>query len=278
MVGGKAANLSRLASAFSVPPGFCLTGETSQVVAEANRDALLSQVEAHYRDLCSRSGDPNVAVAVRSSAIDEDSADASFAGQNETFLNIRGPEAVVASVSDCVASFTSARAQAYREQHGLATDAPRFAVLVQQLVNADTSGVVFSLDPLGQHDDEIVINASWGLGESIVGGSVTPDNYFAEPAGHRMTRSDVSTKERMTVAIGAGTREVGVPERLRGVACLSPVQVTATASLACDLEQAMGWPVDAEFAWTADQLYLLQCRPVTTAGRTTNGLDQERTA
>jgi len=116
-------------------------------------------------------------VAVRSSALDEDGAGASFAGQHETYLNVVGAAAVAEAVARCWASVRSSRALEYRRRQGFPLDGARIAVLVQQLIPADVSSVVFSANPVTGSRDEVMINASWGLGESIVGGTVTPDTY-----------------------------------------------------------------------------------------------------
>jgi pyruvate,water dikinase len=260
-VGGKAANLSVLAArGFRVPPGFSVSGSA----AEFGRPEVATQVERAYGELVEAAGEDDVPVAVRSSAVDEDGAEASFAGQNETFLNVRGVEHLVSAMAECVASFTSERARAYRVQHGLQDTATRYSVLVQQLVVADTSGVVFSADPVSGDARRTVVNVSWGLGESIVGGTVTPDTFVVDRCtGDVLTRA-IAEKDQMTVATSRGVREVRVPRRLAAVACLSDEQIRETAELAAQLERSMGWPVDVEFAWTDGRLHLLQCRPITT--------------
>ena len=154
-------------------------------------------------------------------------------------------------------------------------DGARIAVLVQQLVLADVAGVVFSANPLTGSLDEIVVNASWGLGESVVGGSVTPDTYVvgagsgpasASAAAWTIVQRGLAEKRRMTVAVAGGTREVDVPRLLWSRPSLGDEQVLEMAHLAHKLEQAMGWPVDLECAYRDDVLYLLQCRPITTLG------------
>jgi pyruvate,water dikinase len=170
LTGGKAANLARLADAFRVPPGFvvAIPGATLE------RDAR-GAIAAAYRELGAACGVPEPPVAVRSSAVDEDGRDASFAGQHDTYLNISGAEQVWWAISRCLASFGAERALAYRREAGLPAAPGRVAVLVQALVAADASGVAFSANPVTGARDEIVVNAAWGLGESIVSGTVTPD-------------------------------------------------------------------------------------------------------
>jgi pyruvate,water dikinase len=258
-VGGKAANLSRLAERFPVPGGFCL-------VAQAGRELkpeLALAVTAAYHQLGELVGRTDPPVAVRSSAVDEDGQTASFAGQHESYLNISGAEAVLDAVARCLESAYSERALHYRRLHGLAP-APRLAVLVQHLVLADSAVVVFSADPRSGQADRVVINAAWGLGESLVGGSVTPDLYVVQKRSLEVLASQVAEKAVMTVACSGGTREVPVPRGLRSEPVLYPAQLTALARLALKLEAEMGWPVDVEAAFQGGKLYLLQCRPITT--------------
>lgn len=274
LVGGKTANLSRLAGDYPVPPGFCLTAEAARLaLAAVPTDggtgsgmpaALFDELEGAYRTLGERLGLPDPCVAVRSSATDEDGQDASFAGQHDTFLNVRGLDGVAAAVRGCWQSAATARALDYRQQHGLQTTEVQLAVLVQHLVAADVAAVVFSCNPVTGQCDEVMINASWGLGESIVGGTVTPDTYVVAKSDFALRSTVIGAKQRMTVAVPGGTREVEVPRLLRDVPCLDLAQAAAMARLACSLEETMGWPADVECAYRGDQLFLLQCRPITT--------------
>ena len=170
LAGGKAASLSRLAARHAVPPGFVV----SIPAATLDRRARTAVTSA-YRALAESVGEAAPAVAVRSSAVDEDGARASFAGQHDTFLNVAGPEQVWWAVARCVSSFGGDRALAYRRGTGLPDAPARAAVLVQLLVRADAAGVVFSANPVTGARDEAVVNAAWGLGESVVSGTVTPD-------------------------------------------------------------------------------------------------------
>jgi pyruvate,water dikinase len=276
LVGGKAAQLSRLAAGYRVPPGFCLTS-TAFAGAQANSDAgndrrnqpvtlppsLFGKLTAAYQTLAARSGLEAPPVAVRSSATDEDGNAASFAGQHDTYLNITGSDAVAEAVIRCWASFSSERALAYRRQQGLPLDAIHPAVLIQHLVVADVSAVVFSANPVTGKRDEIVINATWGLGESLVSGTVTPDTYLVRKEDLTVTGREIGDKQRMTVAIPEGTREVDVPRLLRRQPALDDAQAIEMAQLAQSLDEAMGYPVDVECAFSGGRLYLLQCRPIT---------------
>ena len=268
-VGGKAANLSRLAAEHRVPAGFSITADAYRpdhpLGAPLPAD-LEAELAAAYEALSRSSGVPDVPVAVRSSALDEDGDLASFAGQHETELNLVGIEAVLGAVARTWASASNERALAYREQQGLEIEEVRLAVLVQQLVLADTSAVVFSANPVTGNRDEVVVTASWGLGESVVSGTVTPDTWVVSKADLAVKEERIGAKERMTVAVPGGTREAAVPRLLRERASLNGAQVAQLAELAVDLEEEMDRPVDIETAFAGDLLYLLQARPITTLG------------
>lgn len=265
LVGGKTANLSLLSRKYPVPPGFCLTTEAFDKWIEGEfPPGLYDELVTASRKLADMCGVAEPGVAVRSSAVDEDGATASFAGQHDSYLNVASAEAVAGAVVRCWASARTERAVEYRRQKGLASAGARLAVLVQRLVLADVSAVVFSANPVTGDREEILINASWGLGESIVGGTVTPDAYVVSKGELVLSECRFSEKRRMTVAVPGGTREVEVPGFLRDQASLSEKKVIEMASLALALEEEMGWPVDLECAYAGGRLSLLQCRPVTT--------------
>jgi pyruvate, water dikinase len=264
IVGGKAANLSCLVRMnHRVPDGFCLP-----VALMDNVDSidLRNEIFAAISDMMARLSLPELVVAVRSSAVDEDGAGASFAGQHETYLNIAGADAILQAVTRCWESARSERALEYRRQQGLSIDQPQIAVLVQRMVASDVSAVAFSANPITGSRDEIVINASWGLGESIVGGTVTPDTFIVRKSDLAITSRTIADKQRMTVSVPGGTQEVDVPRFLRAKASLNDEQVIEVAQLALTLDLAMGRPIDLECAYAGEKLYLLQCRPITTAG------------
>ena len=262
LVGGKAANLSRLARMHHrVPDGFCLP---VTVIDQAHPVDLRDEIAQAISDLIACHGLSDLTVAVRSSAVDEDGAGTSFAGQHETYLNIVGADAILQAVARCWESARSERALEYRRQQGLSVERVRLAVLVQQLVASDVSAVVFSANPITGNRDEVMINASWGLGESIVGGTVTPDTFVVCKSDLAVTERTIAEKQRMTVAVSGGTHEVGVPRFLRNEASLADEQMIEIARLALTLEATWGYPVDIECAYASGQLYLLQCRPITT--------------
>ena len=262
LVGGKAANLSRLARMHQrVPDGFCIP---VTVMDEAHPRDLRDEIAQAIADLMACHSLPELVVAVRSSAVDEDGAAASFAGQHETFLNIVGVNSIMQAVTRCWESARSERALDYRRKQGLSGECVQLAVLVQQLVASDVSAVVFSANPVTGSRDEIVINASWGLGESIVGGTVTPDTFVVRKSDLAVMERVIADKQRMTVSAPRGTREVDVPRLLRKEVCLNDEQVVELAKLARTLEGTMEHPVDVEGAYAGGELYLLQCRPITT--------------
>jgi pyruvate,water dikinase len=269
-VGGKAATLSAVAALHAVPPGFCLTTSacarwctTAVGMSRTIPPDLAREVEMAYRLLALRCGVPDPAVAVRSSGVHEDGAAASFAGQHETYLNVAGAAAVAEAVMRCWASAWAPRALAYRHRQGLPTAGIKLAVLVQYLVAADVSAVAFSAHPLTGSRDDVVVTASWGLGESIVGGTVTPDTYLVRKAGLVVISRQIAAKARMTVPVAGGVREVEVPRFLRSRPALADEQVREIAQLAASLEETMGWPVDLECAYKGRDIFLLQCRPIT---------------
>jgi pyruvate, water dikinase len=262
LVGGKAANLSRLARMnHRVPDGFCIP---VTVMEQAHPRELRDEIAQAISDLMARHRLPELVVAVRSSAVDEDGSAASFAGQHETFLNIVGVDSIMQAVTRCWESARSERALEYRRKQGLSGERLQLAVLVQQLVASDVSAVVFSANPITGSRDEMMINASWGFGESIVGGTVTPDTFIVRKTDLAVIHRVIADKQRMTVSAPRGTREVDVPRFLRKEAALNDEQVVEMATLARTLEGTMEHPVDVECAYAGGELYLLQCRPITT--------------
>jgi pyruvate,water dikinase len=285
-VGGKTAGLAPHARTHSVPPAFCLPVGT---------DAGPADIAAAYAELGRRAGRADPPVAVRSSAVDEDGSGASFAGVYETFLNLTGAGAVAEAVEHCRASAADPRVAEYRRQQGRRLRLPvvgdgapdhtvmsrqakshehgveggaAVAVLVQELVTADASAVVFTADPVTKDRERVLINAAWGLGEALVSGLVNPDTFLVAKAGGgrpgEILERRPARKEKMTVPVPGGTTTVGVPRALTSVPCLDDDAVLAAARLALELEDVLGHACDVECAWAEGRLYLLQCRPVTT--------------
>jgi phosphoenolpyruvate synthase/pyruvate phosphate dikinase len=262
-VGGKAASLSRLAAEHPVPPGFALTVDALRLAAP---DLARGTVPAHLRS-CIRECYATLGhgrVAVRSSAIDEDGVAHSFAGQHATFLNIDGVQAIEQAVVDCFASPITEHALAYRTRVGSPVDEIGIAILVQAQIAADSAAIVFSANPVSGSLDEIVINASYGLGESIVGGTVTPDTFVVSKADLEIVSRTIGPKHLMTVPVPGGTREYETPALLRGRQSVTDGQIVELAELAVTLEGEAGMPVDIECAVQDGAIFLLQCRPITT--------------
>ena len=275
VVGAKAANLSRMATRCTVPTAFCITGTAFD--SPTTSDSLSAgpvhfavqgagfdnEVVEAYRTLGELCGVASPAVAVRSSAMDEDGADASFAGQHETYLNVVGSDAVLEAVRRCWASAFASRAVEYRHRRGCTRERIHAAVLVQRMVPADVSAVAFTSDPVTHSPHEVLINASWGLGESIVGGTVMPDTYRVRKSDLTVTAVEIAEKRRMTVGTAQGSLEVDVPRFLRTQPALGEEQAVEVARLAISLEEEIGLPVDIECAFKCGILFLLQCRPIT---------------
>jgi phosphoenolpyruvate synthase/pyruvate phosphate dikinase len=177
---------------------------------------------------------------------------------------VTGEDRVLFALAHCVASFYSERARDYRLGQGLPAEPGRVAVLVQLMAPADAAGVVFTADPVRGDRDRVLVNASLGLGESVVGGTVTPDLYVVDRRTLALTERHIARKARMTVAGPEGTREVPVPRRLADLPALTPCQARSAARLALEVERSAGAPVDIEVAFAGDRIFLLQSRPITT--------------
>ena len=279
LVGGKAANLSVLSESYLVPPGFAVTSEVldqaiksgfnvETAVGEGRLipEALYELICEAYRDLSRLCRQDQVSVAVRSSALDEDGSSTSFAGQHDTFLNVSGEEAVAGAIAKCWRSAFTAPALYYRSQQGLDSGIIGMAALVQQMVSADASAVVFSANPVSGDRGEVLINASWGLGESIVSGIVTPDTLVVSKAGMMIVDAEIGEKDTMTTPAPGGVGQIDVPTQWRRQPSITSEQAIELAGLAVDLEARMGWPVDIECSYYQERPYLLQCRPITTLG------------
>ena len=203
------------------------------------------------------------AVAVRSSATAEDLPGASFAGQQQTFLNVRGQGAVLEAVKRCWASLWTARAMAYRRRQGTDPVSVSLVVVVQQMVHSDAAGVMFTANPANGRRDEAVINAAWGLGESVVSGSVTPDFIIVEKEGERVKSRDTADKEVRTVYTADGTGEQTVPEAWQRQAVLDDQAAAELVRYGTRIENLYGSPQDVEWALADRRLFILQARPVT---------------
>ncbi|MFD5826868.1 PEP/pyruvate-binding domain-containing protein [Lentzea sp. NPDC060358] len=277
VVGGKAANLGELTRAgFPVPQGFCVTtaayrtvaraGELANATPENDRRVLLeTPVPQEVRDAITagyRALGEDVPVAVRSSATAEDLPFASFAGQQDTVLNVVGEDAVVDAVRRCWASLWTDRAVSYRETNGIDHATTHLAVVVQRMVQSAVSGVMFTANPVTGKRDQIVVDASPGLGESVVSGAVNPDHFVVD--GGEIVEKRLGDK-RVVIRSrpGGGTERVEAGENAQP--CLTDGQVHALAVLGRKVARHHGTPQDIEWAIDAEgDLHLTQARPITT--------------
>jgi pyruvate,water dikinase len=274
VVGGKGANLGELVRAgLPVPPGFVLTTDAYRAYATTSgivptdagsRDLFTAPVPDDIAaELLAARKELGPAVAVRSSATAEDLAGASFAGQQDTFLDVRGDDALLTAVRDCWASLWTARAVDYRARRGIDPAQVALAVVVQEMADADAAGVMFTANATTGARDEVVIAAAWGLGEAVVGGGVTTDDLVVEKATGRVRSRATADKAVMTVATGAGTEERPVPDDRRSRPVLDDAEAAALAALGVRIEEWFGAPQDVEWARSPDGFVIVQSRPIT---------------
>jgi phosphoenolpyruvate synthase/pyruvate phosphate dikinase len=288
--GGKSANLGELLAAeIPVPPGFAISTaayeafvrqagleETIAAASGAIPDAMRAapvpdEVRAEVSEQYARLGD-DVPVAVRSSAVGEDSAEATFAGQQETYLWVRGADKVCDAVRDCWASLYSPTAISYRARLGGANESPAMGVTVQVMVDAEVSGVMFTCNPVSGDPSMVAINASWGLGLAVVGGEVTPDDFLVSKVTGEVVREHVHAKdvEYVPDPDGAGAVRVDVPDDRRERACLDQDALARLIEVGKRVERHFGGHQDVEWAMArggADELFVVQARPVTGLAR-----------
>ena len=259
LAGGKAVNLARLLGAgFPVPAGFTLTTEAFRHSRAAGgmSDELQAAIVAAYNRL----GSPPV--AVRSSATAEDLSGASMAGQYVTLLNVRGEAELLAAVLRCWASVDSQRTRAYLAEHSIDAAAVAMAVVVQRLVPADVAGVLFTANPRTGSRAEMLVEASWGLGEAVVSGSVQPDTFVLSHSTGAALAVTIGAKQ---VRMGLESREpAAVAAEQRSTLCLDSQQVRQLWGLGLRVERQFGAPQDLEWALCDGTLHLLQSRPITT--------------
>jgi len=299
LIGGKGRSLAKMACAgFDVPGGFLVTADSyrrfvadndlqSAILEKARPelkdgypafdksaekisalimktpigDAITKDIKAAYAAL----QDDDLPVAVRSSANAEDLPDFSFAGQQETFLNVRGEDAVVNAVQKCWASLWTAQAISYRNQNGIDQGIVAMAVVVQVMVPSEVSGILFTANPATGERSEMIINASFGLGEAVVSGQVTPDTFIVNRGDLSVKESVLGPKEQQIVYDGEqGIRIEDVSEADRGVSSMSDAMLKELSETALNIESLYnGKPQDVEWAFCGGQLHLLQSRPIT---------------
>lgn len=310
VVGGKGANLGELTQkGLDVPPGFCVTAgaynhfinyaELDEVIRELIRgldeedSSMLQEVSKAiqdrinkgnipadlreeiinaYKDLSDKIGLENPEVAVRSSATAEDLPEASFAGQQDTYLHISGVEELINYVRRCWASLWTARAIYYRVKQNFDHFDVSLSVVIQKMVNSGKSGVMFTANPINNNTNEIMINASWGLGEAVVSGTVTPDEYLINKNSKEVIERHIAEKNIMIVKKkdGVGTEEVKVAdyigEEYVNSQCLSDEEIMVLVDYGLKIEDLYGSHQDIEWGFDKDtkKLYILQSRPITT--------------
>lgn len=301
LVGGKGANLGEMTQAgFPVPNGFAVTvpsydlfleeNQISEKISEilkatdVNDSQQLDSAAKKVQKIINNSRIPKdvsqevikaykklsggvfkkALVAVRSSATAEDLPGASFAGQQATFLNIKGEASVLNAVRECWASLFTARAIFYREQNKIDHAKVKISVMVQLMVQSVVSGVMFSVDPVANDKDRIIIEAVWGLGEMIVQGSVVPDKYVVQKGTFYILSKEVSDQSVQLVRKGSVTKEREVPVKWRTQQKISDEDVIALAKMADKMQNHYYFPQDMEWAWDGKKLFLTQTRPITT--------------
>ncbi|MGQ0848397.1 MAG: PEP/pyruvate-binding domain-containing protein [Actinomycetota bacterium] len=310
-VGGKCASLGTMMKAgLPVPPGFAVTtdafdslradretrGRVNELLDSADfsdpvglrqisKDVrkliegivvdsqIAADIEEAYQALSARCGIDNIPVAVRSSATAEDLPDASFAGQQDTYLWVTGGESVVEHVKKCWSSLFTDRAIAYRREMGFGDEIVSMAVAIQKMVDPRAAGVAFTLNPMNGDRSQVAIDASWGLGEAVVGGEVTPDNFLVDKVIQQIVGRIISPKAIEYRVNDANTVEkFDVEEERQTIQCLSDDEVKAVAAMARRAERHYGRPQDLEWAIdrylpAGENVLLLQARPETVWSR-----------
>ncbi len=295
LVGGKANNLNQLLRAgFPVPTGFIVTTSAYEAFIQENNlermiyNALESLNDEQFlsyqsasqviRNAFVRSEIPNGivdevcstyrtsgagAVAVRSSATTEDLPEASFAGLQETYLNVCSEAELLDAVRRCWSSLWTERAMAYRDQQKISHIGARLAVVIQQMVPAETAGVMFTVHPLTNNPQQVIINAVRGLGEALVSGRTTPDTVLIDKTSHQVILMERGDQQVMTIPAAGGTVEVNVDPSTGSQPALSSSQAIELARCGEAIESYFKLPQDIEWAIAGEKLYILQARPVT---------------
>ncbi|KKQ73903.1 MAG: Phosphoenolpyruvate synthase, partial [Candidatus Woesebacteria bacterium GW2011_GWB1_38_5b] len=299
--GGKGANLGEMWNAgFPVPNGFAVTVESYErflqenqldkkifdllKVVDVNKADQLQRASKKIERLLTTSKMPDqvahetikaykklsggvfakARVAVRSSATAEDLPNASFAGQQATFLNVTGEAELLHKVRECWASLFTARAIFYRAENKIDHSKVKISVIVQKMIQSVVSGVMFSVDPVTTDKDRIIIEAVWGLGEMIVQGSVVPDRYVVQKDTFFILSKETSDQSIQLIRKGKGNQEVEVPKKIRGLQKVSDENIIKLAKLADKSQKHYYFPQDMEWAWDGKDVFITQTRPITT--------------
>lgn len=303
LLGGKGASLATLHRAgFRVPPGFCVSATAYRDFMEANGldetvqsilatpdlrlpkvareacatlaarmeqarlpDSIAAEIRDAYQQLCARAGAALV-VAARSSALSEDASAASSAGLYETYLNLRDLDAVLDGVLRCYRSLWSHRAVQYRAFKQINSASEAMAVVVMEMVPSEVSGVAFTVNALTGERDQITINASWGLGEAIVSGRVTPDQWVLQKHSLALVSKEIYAKEMEMLPDPQGASGIvqsDVPPARASAPALDDEHVRSLGAECLRIESTYGRPMDIEWAFARGELFILQARPVT---------------
>src|SRR3712207_6611852 len=306
IAGGKGANLGEMAAAkINVPKGFVITTEAYQDFLKENAIDILienriqkagndensflnmaddvrekiksgkfpEKLENAIREKYCNLGD-NIRVAVRSSATAEELPDASFGGQQDSLLNVQGIENVLNQVRNCYVSLWGKRAVSYRFHQGYDQNAVSIAVVVQEMVESEKAGVLFTVKPVNRKEDEMQINASFGLGESVVSGRVTADSYIVDKAGN-IVEMHIGRKETQIIYGDQGTMEVAVSADKRKNRALNDRELSMLIKYGLEIEKHYGIPMDIEWAIQNDVVYILQARAITTLKNTVNNTAED---
>jgi len=307
IVGGKGANLGELTRAgLPVPPGFIVTAKAyfdffkntglertiksalknidpedsktlNQVATKIQKailskplpQALAKEIIHAYQELYTK-GSSNIFVAVRSSATAEDLPTASFAGQQKTFLNTAGSDELVKAVRLCWASLFEPRAIYYRAVNKFDDMKVGIAVPVQKMVQSEKSGIMFTIDPISNDKDKIIIEGGWGLGEAIVSGSVTPDRYVVSKDDLKIIKKEINKQDWKIAKVGRVDKHITVPKKEQKVQKISDEEVQEIAKYGKEIEEHYKFPQDIEWAIEDGRIYFVQSRPVTTINQKSN--------
>ena len=303
IVGGKGANLGEMTSAkINVPSGFVITADAYRDFLKVNgidiliengikksvedERKLLNEAE-HFRGKIKSGKFPeqlenairekyfnlgnNTRVAVRSSATAEDLPDASFAGQQETYLNVQGIESVLNGVRNCYVSLWGNRAVSYRFHQGYDQTSVSIAVVIQEMIESEKSGVLFTVNPVNKKENEMQINASFGLGESVVSGRVTADSYIIDKSGN-IIEVNIGSKETQIIYGDKETVEVSVNSDKRKTRALNDREILELMKCGLEIEKHYGMPMDIEWDIKNDIVYILQARAITTLKNSKNDI------
>jgi len=300
LVGGKGANLGEMTNAgFPVPDGFAITIHAYDLFLKenfldkkiyeilsktnVNNSKLLDESSKTIRNMIRKGNIPQevsrevissykklsglfkkALVAVRSSATAEDLPKSSFAGQQITFLNVKGEANLLNYLRECWASLFTPRSIFYRVENKIPHEAVKISVIVQKMIQSEVSGVIFTIDPVTNDKEKIVIEAVWGLGEMIVQGSVVPDRYVVQKETFAILSKEISDQAIQLIKVGQETKEVEVPKKIREKQKISNEEIIKLAKLADKLQKHYYFPQDLEWSKEGKNLYLVQTRPITT--------------